>query len=250
MEDAMATCEHEWIWVEVSRQSYSWQECRKCGESRSDNDTIEALRAKLAEAEAELSALRQREEAARSALDGLLGILVLRDAPVFEAQKKLLELAERLFSLKLDRDQIDRMIESCASEHLRILKVLAASASAESAPPAGKSATQNGGGPHIIPAALQAAAATATPAAATGRPRPAWMAEGLTVKARVLKFVAGHQAAVPQEVIVRAMTHVGIDEKTADQCCYDLTSSKIGWMDRTNAGLVLNATGKDALRAG
>lgn len=52
---------------------------------------------------------------------------------------------------------------------------------------------------------------------------------------------------VSQEGLVLALVKHGIKESTAIQTVYDLVSSKTGWLERTEKGLVLTVVGEEAL---
>lgn len=68
-----------------------------------------------------------------------------------------------------------------------------------------------------------------------------------SVRVRMLEFVAASPEPVPQERVVQAMVATGVQPSTAKQSAYDLTSSKVGWLKRTDRGLVLSEEGQAEL---
>lgn len=181
-----------------------------------------------------------------------------------QTQELLLCISRRIHRLENERDELDQRLADAKREHLELLRSLAGAMIV--APPA---TSPNGVSEAIASAALPSGMIGALPApvhgvngttgalspilpnaeAPAGKVRAAWQADGLTVKARIARFVAAHAGPVTQATIIEAMGTAGVSPQTAEQACYDLTSSKVGWLDRTAAGLLLNAAGKEALKA-
>jgi hypothetical protein len=175
-----------------------------------------------------------------------------------QIQDTLLSISSRLHGLERQRAEVDKQIEGCRQEHLAVLNGAVEHAAKAALELASNQKAADGepkpaDGQNVAPSAPAVAAAVPAPTQASAppapKPRPTWAADNLTVKTRVLRYVAAHQGAVPQDKIVEAMVSIGVVQQTADQCCYDMTSNKIGWMERTSAGLVLTGAGKAALQA-
>jgi hypothetical protein len=68
-----------------------------------------------------------------------------------------------------------------------------------------------------------------------------------TVRIAVLRFFAAQTRAVPQEGAVGLFASAGYNDGTVRQCMYDMTSVKSKTLDRSDAGLTINANGRLAL---
>ncbi len=142
---------------------------------------------------------------------------------------RALELARAIFRLEDQREALDRQIEAAKKEHLALM---------------GQEPTPF---PENSPASRVPKLADFLKSSATSArgEAPGTTISG-SVRSRILKYVAEH-APVGQADVLQAVTAAGIDEKTAKQAIYDMTSVKVGWLSRAGGRLVLSDSGKGAL---
>jgi hypothetical protein len=169
-----------------------------------------------------------------------------------QLQANLLDVARKLFRLETQRDALNDQIAAAETEHLALLK----QATAPPAQPATHVGVPQPSAPQAHNGAPVGVAGTTVPAAPgptpATHPRPApqsWKDQGISARVRALRFLATFgQTPVAQEKAVEALVSQGVDAKTAEQALYDMSSVKVGWLDRNSLGLVVNAAGREALK--
>lgn len=91
--------------------------------------------------------------------------------------------------------------------------------------------------PATYTAVAKAVDASVIPAATTG----------VSIRAALHGFFAAQTVPVTQAAVIGLMDAKGFDRKSVETALYDMTSPrKIGTLDRTSTGLVLNAQGRAA----
>lgn len=127
----------------------------------------------------------------------------------------------------------------------------AAAASTTTAEPASRPAAAtlptNGAVPTPVPA--PAAAAAVRPVAS--RINTAAIPDSKTSKVRpaILHFMSQNIFYIPQDMIEALFEKAGYDRATVRQALYDMTSTKLGQLERSEHGLKINPDGLSTLEA-
>jgi hypothetical protein len=174
-----------------------------------------------------------------------------------QRQAKAFDLARLIFRLEDERDIIDAKISAAKQEHLELLTEplngaqLPTPAAPRQEPPvaggSGQPAMSNGTGViSTVGAVVQPQRLVPVqPTASEASPRVT-VADERSVRRRILRFVA-EKGPVQQETVLRAIVGLGEAESTVKQAIYDMTSTKVGWLERNGDQLVLSRDGRAAL---